>query len=83
MVVKDINLLDEFGVLTNGRSFHPVLMSFQVSSRWCTHKIKLRHGIMEGQMIVFAIFTLIAFGTIVYLGSNAGDDHFQNGRWLC
>jgi signal peptidase II len=34
---------------------------------------------MEGQMIVFAIFTLIAFGTIIFtLAQMPDDDHFQN-----
>lgn len=81
MVVKDINLLDEFGVTLQEWADFPssidVIPGF--FSLVHTQNTGAAFGIMEGQMIVFAIFTLIAFGTIVFtLAQMPDDDHFQN-----
>ena len=81
MVVKDVNLLDEFGVTLQEWAEFPssidVIPGF--FSLVHTQNTGAAFGIMEGQMIVFAIFTLIAFGTIVFtLAQMPEEDHFQN-----
>ena len=81
MVVKDVNLLDKFGVTLEEWADFPssidVIPGF--FSIVHTQNTGAAFGIMEGQMIVFAIFTMIAFGTIVFtLAQMPDDDHFQN-----
>jgi len=81
MVVKDINLLDKFGVTLEQWAEFPssieVIPGF--FSLVHTQNTGAAFGIMEGQMIVFAIFTTIAFGTIFFtLAQMPDEDHFQN-----
>ena len=81
MVVKDINLLDKFGVTLEEWAAFPrsieVIPGF--FSLVHTQNTGAAFGIMEGQMIVFAIFTTIAFGTIFFtLAQMPDEDHFQN-----
>ena len=81
MVVKDVNLLDKFGVTLEEWASFPTSIDVipGVFSLVHTQNTGAAFGIMEGQMIVFAIFTLIAFGTIVFtLAQMPDDDHFQN-----
>lgn len=81
MVVKDVNILDKFGVTLQEWAEFPssidVIPGF--FSLVHTQNTGAAFGIMEGQMIVFGIFTLIAFGTIVFtLAQMPDDDKFQN-----
>ena len=81
MVVKDINLLDKFGVTLEEWAAFPssieVIPGF--FSLVHTQNTGAAFGIMEGQMYVFAIFTTIAFGTIFFtLAQMPDEDHFQN-----
>jgi|GEM_PF-320145 len=81
MVVKDINLLDKFGVTLEQWAEFPssidVIPGFFALVH--TQNTGAAFGIMEGQMIVFAIFTTIAFGTIFFtLAQMPDEDHFQN-----
>jgi signal peptidase II len=81
MVVKDVNLLDKFGVTLEEWAEFPssidVIPGF--FSLVHTQNTGAAFGIMEGQMIVFAIFTTIAFGTIFFtLAQMPDEDHFQN-----
>ena len=79
MVVKDINLLDEFGVSLEEWAEFPSSIDIIPGffSLVHTQNTGAAFGIMEGQMIVFGIFTLIAFGTIVFtLAQMPDDDHF-------
>lgn len=81
MVVKDVNLLDKFGVTLEEWAAFPssidVIPGF--FSLVHTQNTGAAFGIMEGQMIVFAIFTTIAFGTIFFtLAQMPDEDHFQN-----
>lgn len=81
MVVKDVNLLDKFGVTLEEWASFPssidVIPGF--FSLVHTQNTGAAFGIMEGQMIVFAIFTTIAFGTIFFtLTQMPDEDHFQN-----
>ena len=81
MVVKDVNLLDKFGVTLEEWASFPssidVIPGF--FSLVHTQNTGAAFGIMEGQMIVFAIFTTIAFGTIFFtLAQMPDEDHFQN-----
>ena len=81
MVVKDVNLLDKFGVTLEEWASFPssidVIPGF--FSLVHTQNTGAAFGIMEGQMIVFAVFTTIAFGTIFFtLAQMPDEDHFQN-----
>ena len=81
MVVKDVNILDKFGVTLEEWASFPTSIDVIPGffSLVHTQNTGAAFGIMEGQMIVFAVFTLIAFGTIVFtLAQMPDDDHFQN-----
>ena len=81
MAVPGINLLEKFGlsqeewrVMPTEIEVIPGFFSFVH-----TQNPGAAFGIMQGQMIVFGIFTLIAFGTIVWtLAQMPDDDNFQN-----
>jgi signal peptidase II len=81
MAVPGINLLDKFGIgqeewvaMPTEIEIIPGFFSFVH-----TQNPGAAFGIMQGQMIVFGIFTLIAFGTIVWtLAQMPDDDTFQN-----
>lgn len=81
MVVKDVNILDKFGVTLEEWASFPTSIDVipGLFSLVHTQNTGAAFGIMEGQMIVFAIFTTIAFGTIVLtLAQMPDEDHFQN-----
>jgi signal peptidase II len=81
MAVPGINILDKFGVeqaeWVQMPTEIPIIPGF--FSFVHTQNPGAAFGIMQGQMIVFGIFTLIAFGTILWtLVQMPDDDRFQN-----
>ena len=81
MVVKDVNLLDKFGVTLQEWGEMPTSIDVIPGffSLVHTQNTGAAFGIMQGQMIVFAVFTLFAFGTILWtLAQMPNEDKFQN-----
>ena len=81
MAVPGINILDKFGVeqadWLKMPTEIPIIPGF--FSFVHTQNPGAAFGIMQGQMIIFGIFTLIAFGTIIWtLVQMPDEDKFQN-----
>ena len=80
MAVPGINILDKFGVSQEKWVSMPTEIEVIPGFFSFVHtQSGAAFGIMQGQMYIFAIFTLIAFGTIVWtLVQMPDDDNFQN-----